>query len=219
MMTEPSLQLFDLAFRNSLWVFLGAFLVILCLIALQTRSQRQRNSEGFPGSDPTESSDSASSLGGLRGQLLLLSAQLQKALLGLLLALVLSGLFWVLSVFTPFAGLHSQSEGPSEEPFPLRLTTLSYERFHEGFSLRGEVWNQTRDPLQGVTARVQVLGSEHELLENVPVPVEPDPLPGRSPGTFQLSYTKNSPFLYGYRVTFESALGTPLLHIKGFEVD
>ena len=111
------------------------------------------------------------------------------------------------------------SEAPPQNPFPLRLTTLSYERFHEGFSLRGEVWNQTQDSLQGVTARVQVLGSENELLENVPVPVEPDPLPGRSPGTFQLNYTKNSPFLHGYRVTFESVLGAPIPHIKGFDVD
>ena len=207
-MTESTLQAIDLALSNALWVFLGTFLLILLLIALQLRAR-----SGETSGEETSDEERTLYRGLLRRRLFSLSEQLQKSFQGLLLSLFLALIAGLFLIFGPATPLRS-----SEETFPLRLTTLTFERFYEGFSLRGEIWNQTQDTLPGISAVVHILGPENEQLEEVVTAVEPDPLPARSPGTFQIRYARNSPFLRGYKVSFTSS-GATLPHIKGFDVE
>ena len=142
---------------------------------------------------------------------------MRSATHALFLSAVMAILFFLFIAFTPLPLVENFATVPREVA-PLRLTALIYERFYEGFSLEGEVWNQTSEPIDNLTAVIKIWGADQETLEEVPLAVEPRPLPGGSAGVFHLRYTKNSPFLYGYEVSFATREGEVIPHIKGFDV-
>jgi hypothetical protein len=127
-------------------------------------------------------------------------------------------LFFAAVSFTPLTFFDNFATAPVLEDAPLRLTALVYERVYEGFSLQGEVWNQGRASLEALQVRVTIWGNDRRTLETLVLPVDPQPLPAGSAGSFSLSYTKNSPFLYGYDVAFVDAHGKSIPHVKGFDV-
>ncbi len=136
----------------------------------------------------------------------------------LLLSALLAAATFLGVSFLPLSFLHNfTSAGPLQE-WPLRLTALVYQRTYEGFSLQGEVWNQTKAPIANAQAVVRVWGNDRQLLDTVTVPLEPNPLPPSQAASFNLTYNKNSPFLYGYEVAFLGPDGKVIPHIKGFDV-
>ncbi len=143
-----------------------------------------------------------------------LKTAFNAALLSSLLAAVvfLGVSFLPLSFFDNFASVRQLQE------WPLRLTALVYQRTYEGFTLQGEVWNQTKRPMENVQAVVRIWGNDRQLLDTVTVPLEPGVLPPSQAASFNLTYNKNSPFLYGYEVAFQGPDGKVIPHIKGFDV-
>ena len=220
-MNEQTLQILDQSLRISLWAFLVIFLVCLTFIALRLKARQEkladyfsrefdeRYQQEFTDTEP-ESPLRAS---------FQLSNRLPMVVQALVLSFLLSLVCFLLIGFTPFSPLSNFANSDLQGSTPLRLTFLSYERFHDGFSLQGEVWNQSQEPIEGLRALVQIFRSEREILDQVPVAVEPDPLSAESAGFFSIQYTEKSPFLYGYQVTFQSSEGVRIPHVKGFEVD
>ncbi len=143
---------------------------------------------------------------------------LRSAAHALLLSGALGVVFFLFISFTPLPFRENFATVPMLEVTPLRLTALTFERFHEGFSLQGEVWNQTTDLIEGLKVIVRVWGSDRQLLEEVELSVTPRPLPAGSAGIFQLRYPRKSPFLYGYDIYFIHPDGEVIPHIKGFDV-
>lgn len=146
------------------------------------------------------------------------SMQARSAALAVFFSTALGAIFFVFVSFTPLPFLENFATARSLEVVPLRLTALIYERFYEGFSLDGEVWNQSKEPMDGLLAVIRIRGAEQDILEEVAVPVTPQPLKAGTPGTFQLRYEKNSPFLYGYQVSFVTPWGVVIPHLTGFDV-
>jgi len=136
----------------------------------------------------------------------------------MVLSALLAGFFFLAVSFLPLPFFDNFASVRTLDESPLRLTALVYERTFEGFSLQGEVWNQTASAIENAQARVNIWGNDRQLLDTVIVPLEPNPLPASQPASFKLTYNKNSPFLYGYEVSFLAADGQPIPHIKGFDV-
>ena len=220
-MNERTLEILDQSLKYSLWAFLFIFLVSLCFIALRLKARKQglvdylrdefekRYQREMVGEDLGEVVDGAVPL----------SNRVRMATKALILSVALAFVCFLLAGFTPLSFFGNFATETTRETGPLRLTLLTYERFFEGFSLEGEVWNQTEEPMTGLKALVSVWKSEQELLDEVSVQVEPDPLPALSAGTFSLRYTENSPFLYGYQVSFENEQNLKVPHVEGFDVE
>lgn len=204
-----------------MWAFLGIFIVCLTFIALRLRARREKLADYFSrefdekyqeemtGTQPTSEPRA----------FLQLSNRLPMAAQALVLSLLLSLICFLVIGFTPFSPLNNFANSDLQRNTPLRLTFLSYERFHDGFSLQGEVWNQSQEPMEGLQALVQIWRSERELLDQVPVAVQPAPLSAETAGSFSIRYTEKSPFLYGYQVSFQSRDGVRIPHVKGFDVE
>ena len=220
-MNEQTLQILDQSLRVSLWAFLVIFIACLTFIALRLRARREelgdyfsrefdeRYQQEISGTEPQSP---------LRPSLYL-SNRLPMAGQALALSLLLSLICFLVIGFTPFSPWSNFANTNIQGNTPLRLTFLSYERFHDGFSLQGEVWNQSQESIEGLRALVQIWRAEGEPLDQVPVVVKPDPLSAESAGTFSMRYTKKSPLLYGYQVTFQSEVGLRIPHIEGFDVE
>ena len=220
-MNEQTLQILDQSLRISLWAFLVIFLVCLTFIALRLKARQEKLADYFSREfderyqqEITDTEPESP----LRASFQL-SNRLPMVVQALVLSFLLSLVCFLLIGFTPFSPLSNFANSDLQGSTPLRLTFLSYERFHDGFSLQGEVWNQSQEPIEGLRALVQIFRSEREILDQVPVAVEPDPLSAESAGFFSIQYTEKSPFLYGYQVTFQSSEGVRIPHVKGFEVD
>jgi hypothetical protein len=144
---------------------------------------------------------------------------LKAALHALVFSALLAGAFFMIVSFTPLSFFENFASARGLDRVPLRLTALIYERSYEGFSLQGEVWNQTDEHMENLQAEIRVWGREQDLLDRLVVPVEPAVLPAGEVATFNLTYEKNSPFLYGYEVSFLAADGaTAIPYVKGFDV-
>jgi len=140
---------------------------------------------------------------------------LQSSLLAILL-----GLFGTLIyLFLPLPFFENFAAGSEWKIVPLRVTAISYDRFYEGFSLEGEVWNQTRDEPLELTARIEVVGNDDKPLDEIEIRVKPSPLEPGKAGTFEIRYTEYSPFIKGYRVAFFSVDGRRIPHLTGFDVE
>ena len=135
-----------------------------------------------------------------------------------ILSLVAAFLGFLVTAFTPFSPFDNFASVRRLDETPLRLTSLIYERSYEGFTVQGEVWNQSSAAVTNIQARLEIWSNDGKPLDQVTTPVEPRELaPGQS-GAFTVEYDKNSPFLYGYEVAFLSADGKVIPHIKGFDV-
>ncbi len=219
-MSNPEvLLILDNSLRMALITFLALFFVFL-LYALWRRRRVPRDlgdlieeeiepqlSEGLLGqSEPRQASPPVA------------RNFLRTALRALILASGLATLSFFVYGFAPLPYLHNFATERSWQTQPLRLTALKFERFHEGFSLEGEVWNQTREPIEGLRAIIKIRDRNRDLLDAVEATVRPQPLgPGRK-GDFQFRYTENSAFLWGYQVEFHDAQDDILPHVEGFDI-
>jgi len=199
-MNPELLTILDSALRFSLWVFLGATLLFLVI----SRSRLLRHAVRTEGSSRVRKFNPAYDQ----------SRVVFRASAG---SLSLAVLVLIVYVFGPLPGLNNLVNNSSWQLTPLRVTAISWDRIYEGFNLEGEVWNQTRENLEGVNAVVSVVGSYDELLDSVVVAVAPDPLGAGESGIFKVSYRKNSPFIKGYRLGFTGMDGNPLEHTIGFD--
>jgi hypothetical protein len=143
---------------------------------------------------------------------------IRSALRAAILSLAAGVLAFLITAFTPIAPFENFASVRQLDETPLRLTSLIYERSYEGFTVQGEVWNQSHALMTDLQARIQIWGNDGKALDQVTTPVLPRELaPGQS-GAFTVEYLKNSPFLYGYEVAFLSADGKVIPHVKGFDV-
>jgi len=144
--------------------------------------------------------------------------RVKTALHAVLFSALLAAFFFLGISFLPLPFLSNFASVRQLDESPLRLTALVYERTYEGFTLQGEAWNQTKAPLDNTQAQVRIWGNERQLLDTLTVPLQPNPLPPSQAGSFSLTYNQNSPFLYGYEVSFLGPDGKAIPHIKGFDV-
>ena len=142
----------------------------------------------------------------------------QSAFRAAILSLIVAAAAFCVLAFTPLSPIVNFASVHDLDETPLRLTALTYERTYEGFSLQGEVWNQSPAALANIQAEIQVWGQEGKQLDRITVFVEPRELAPRQSGAFTVEYSKNSPFLYGYDVSFVSQDGKVIPHVKGFDV-
>ncbi len=220
-MSEQTLQILDQSLKISLWAFLVIFIVCLTFIALRLRARQEKLADYFSrefDEKYQQGFEETATTRPVRASLQL-STRLPMVVQALVVSLLLSLICFVVIGFTPFSPLENFANSDLQSDIPLRLTFLSYERFYDGFSLQGEVWNQSPEPMEGLRALVQIFRSERELLDQVQVAVEPPSLSAESAGSFSLRYSEKSPFLYGYQVTFQSHEGVKIPHVNGFDVD
>lgn len=220
-MNERVLEILDQSLKFSLWAFLLIFLASLYFIALQLKARKpgfsaylreefeKRYEDEIMGVDAGKVADRA----------VLLANRLRMAIQALVISAVLAFMCFLVVAFTPLSWFGNFATEDTRQAARLRLTLLTYERFYDGFSLDGEVWNQSPESMGGLRALISVWKSDRELLDEVSVQVEPDPLPPGSAGVFNLRYTENSPFLYGYQVTFKSGQDLEIPHVQGFDVE
>ena len=219
-MGEQTLYILDQSLIYALWAFMVVFLISLFFIRRQLKARKQGLADYFQEEFEQRLEDNlkGKSLSSETASFVFLSDRIRMATRALVLSALLAIACFVVVGFTPLSLFDNFTNRQVWTTAPLRLTLLNYERFYEGFSVDGEVWNQGEEPLTGIRASIQIWGSERDLLEEVSVPVQPDPFLPRSSGTFSLRYTTNSPFLYGYRVLFVNEEGQHMSHVKGFDV-
>ena len=193
-------RILDNALQFSLWVFLGS----LFLFLLISRARLVRHAVKTRDSAQVEKLNPAYD-------------QSRVAFRSASFSLVLCLLVLAVCLFSPLPGLKNLVNTRSWQLTPLRVTAISWDRIYEGFNLEGEVWNQTDQDMGGLTAVISVVGTYDELLDSLVIPVEPEILGGGEPGTFSVSYKKNSPVIKGYRLGFTDQNGEPVRHISGFD--
>ncbi|GAB4240661.1 MAG: hypothetical protein Kow00109_15840 [Acidobacteriota bacterium] len=210
-MSDPLLDLLDRALTGSLWVFLVVY--VCCLLIGRSRLRRRRvralqaeaaAAREDPGPDSTRVFSRA--------------AEWRLALRALFPALLAGSLFLVGYLLLPLPGVQNLVTARDWSFVPLRVTRLQYDRFYEGFSLEGDVWNQSETPLTDLTCHVEILDPEGKVLATVPAAVDPRILEPGSRGRFAMRYTEASPFLAAYRIHFSDAEGRTLAHVEGFDV-
>ena len=194
------MRILDNALQFSLWVFLGT----LFLLLLISRARLVRHAVKTRDSAQVEKLNPAYD-------------QSRVAFRSASFSLVLCLLVLAVYLFSPFPGLKNLVNTRSWQLTPLRVTAISWDRIYEGFTLEGEVWNQTDEDMRDVNAVISVVGTYDELLDSLVIPVKPEILGAGEPGTFSVSYKKNSPFIKGYRLGFTDQTGEPVRHIAGFD--
>ncbi|MDA2929269.1 hypothetical protein MYX84_04860, partial [Acidobacteria bacterium AH-259-O06] len=217
-MSEQILQILDQSLTYSLWAFLLIFIIILFFIALRLKARKRGLADYFREEFEKrfEREIVGEDLAKPLERYVPLSNRLRMAVHALFISAVLALGCFLVAGFTPISFFDNFATEKRWQTTPLRLTRLNYERFYEGFSLQGQVWNQSEQSIRGLRAIIHIWKFDHELLDQVLAPVQPDPFPSRSAGTFSVRYTENSPFLYGYQVSFERADGLEVPHVKGF---
>lgn len=220
-MNDVTLRILDQSLEYALWGFLICFTATLFFISLQLQKRRKGLAKYYQ--EEFEEPYKKELIGGIAPERLVnyipLSNRLRMAIRALWVASVFAVVCFVLVSFTPTSIIENFTDLGNYELAQLRLTSLSHNRFYEGFSLQGEVWNQSPETISGIRAVIIVWDSNQKLLDTISVPIDGDPLSVKSSGTFTAEYTKFSPFLYGYQVTFESSDGNKISHVEGFDVN
>jgi hypothetical protein len=209
-MNPEILQILDRAAQNSLWVFLVSFVVLLIFARYRLKKRLKKVEDLFRREKRDKPEKPIERLPVNEWHL---------ATRTLMISLFFAGAFFLVYVFTPLPFFDNFAAGDSWRITPLRVTAVAYDRFYQGFSLEGEVWNQTETPLLRLRSVVKVWGTDDKLLDEVVVPVEPAVLTGGTAGTFSLLYEENSPFIKGYQVSFVDQEGQPVPHVTGFDVE
>lgn len=209
-MNSEIVLILDRAFVSSLWIFLVSFAGLLIYARHRLRT-RLKKVEDLLGQDPHEEEKTDARR--------LPVNEWQLAIRTLMISLFLALAFFFVFMFTPLPIFDNFSADDSWKITPLRVTAVTYDRFYEGFSIQGEVWNQTSTPLLQLRTVVSIWGTDDRLLDEVEVPVEPAVLLGGTSGTFNLQYHENSPFIRGYQVSFIGQDGRALQHVMGFDVE
>ncbi len=144
---------------------------------------------------------------------------LRPLLFSIGLSVVLSGLAFLGYAFVPAPFLDNFATAASWKRAPLRITVLEFDRFHEGFSLNGEIWNQGQETLRDIQIAVVVLDHNEEELDQRLVSTAPPDVEVGQTASFEFRYAENSSLIHGYRLSFRSADGTPINHVAGFNVE
>ena len=144
---------------------------------------------------------------------------LRPLLFSIGLSVVLSGLSFLVYAFVPAPFLDNFSTAASWKRDPLRITVLEFDRFHEGFSLNGEIWNQGQETLRDIQIVVVVLDHNEEELDQLLVSTAPPDVEVGKTASFELRYAENSSLIHAYRLSFRSSDGTPINHVAGFNVE
>jgi len=199
-MNQELLTIIDNGLTVSLWVFLGA----LVLFLLVSRSRLVRHAIKEEDSPKVEKLNPAFN-------------QPRIAIRSVSASLALAILVLVIYLFGPIPGINNLVNSRSWQLTPLRVTAISWDRVYEGFTMEGEVWNQTEEDMEGITAVISIVGSYEELLDSLEIPLKPGILKAGEPAAFEVSYMKNSPFIEGYRLGFIDKEGKPLRHTAGFD--
>lgn len=219
-MNAEALQIIDSALRGALLMFLLLFAFFLTYAWFRLRRKRRRLTAYFEedlqrrvreqlGDDAPEPQ---------RQPYLPKVNRWRTALHSMGLAALAAVFGFLLLSFAPLPFVHNFAAQRAWRTVPLRLTALQYERFHEGFSLKGEVWNQTEKPIDGLHAVVTIWDHDRDTLDKKSLDVSPQPLPPGKAGAFSLRYEENSPFLYGYGIEFIDGGGALIPHLEGFNV-
>jgi hypothetical protein len=214
-MSSDLVIIIDQALKYALLGFLLSYLILLLYSRAKLRGQRKKLEDIYM--------EVAEGVPSLRSDRLPFSGALfdqwRISLKALMVSLLCGLAIFIIFLFTPLPLVKNFA---SDNPFriePLRVTALTYDRFYEGFSVKGEVWNQTEDPFDQLQAVIRVIGTDGQPLEEVSIPVEPAPLEPGAVGLFELNYTQNSPFISGYQVSFHEETGRAIPHVLGFDVD
>ncbi|HSR54363.1 MAG TPA: FxLYD domain-containing protein [Acidobacteriota bacterium] len=206
-MTEQAITILDQALWYSLWVFLGVFCLAVAISAYRLRrfklQQRRAAEEAGQSHDPAPLQASSRDL----------AAVYRSILIGAAAALAA----FVLLTVTPLPLMDNFANSEGWRLQPLRLTHLTQKRLSKGFRLKGEVYNQTSDPLQQVVAVVQVYDVHKQVLGEVQGEIDPLPLPPGQAGEFTVTYREEPANLYGYDLVFVGPEGV-IPHMKGFDV-
>jgi hypothetical protein len=199
-MNQELVQILDSALELSLWVFLGSLFLFLLL----SRSRLVKHAVKTKGSTQAQKLNPAYD-------------QSRVVFRATSVSLLLSLLVFAVYLFSPLPGTSNLVTSRSWQITPLRVTAITWDRLYEGFSLEGEVWNQTSRDMEGVTAVISVTGTYDELLDSLVIPVKPETIGAGESSVFKVSYKKNSPFISGYRIGFTDNNGDPVRHITGFD--
>lgn len=211
-MNAELLNILDRALSYSTWVFLGALIVFLFFSSLSLRRRKRKLGDLY---------ESGFENGRRRKIRLPASSRYNQwriSMNSLLLALGSAVLFFVVFVFTPLPFFDNFAASEAWQVTPLRVTAISFDRFYEGFSIEGEVWNQSPDAIPELKAWVKVVGIDDKPLDEVEAPVTPLPLESGKAGVFTLDYEEHSPFIKGFTVSFTDGEGNPIAHVSGFDV-
>ena len=210
-MNERTLDILDQSLTFSLWIFLAFFTVFLLFVNQSLRT-RKRNSLDHQLEKQHKTARQNNTFQFLPNETRIIFQTL-------LLSLGIASLAFILSSFLPITGLENFANLTSRKSVSLRVTSLHHNRSHEGFSLQGEVWNQTQEPMSNLKVIISIWQSDQDLLDTISVPVIPNPVSGGSSGIFKLQYEKYSPLLYGYRLAFENLEGKLISHLEGLDVE
>ncbi|HUG43966.1 MAG TPA: hypothetical protein VMN76_06970 [Acidobacteriota bacterium] len=205
-MIPQSVVILDQALRLSLWTFIAAFLILLLFASWRIRKMRRRMADVLETEAPDSPLPQRFRVNEWR--------TLGKALAA---SGVIAALTFVIACFVPLPSFYNFASGTIWERTPLRVTSMQFERFYEGFSLDVELWNQTGEALPGVEAIVTVRGAGDEVLDRVSAGVNPNPLPAGQPGSFRIRYAEKSPLIRGYQLSFLDQEGEPLPHVTGLD--
>lgn len=209
-MNSEIVQILDRAVVYSLWIFLGSFLALLVYARYRIRRRLKKVEDLFNREEEEKPRKRRNRLP---------INEWQLATRTLLIALFFGFAFLFVFMFTPLPIFENFAAGDTWRITPLRVTAVTYDRFYEGFSMKGEVWNQTESPLLRLQAVISIWGTDDKLLDEVRVPVEPVILPGGTAGTFSVLYEKYSPFIKGYQVSFADQEDRAVPHVTGFDVE
>ncbi|UCF37866.1 MAG: hypothetical protein JSU96_03080 [Acidobacteriota bacterium] len=208
-MNPEVLKILDRALEYSLWVFLVSFVLILTYGSIRLRTRKRRIGDLYEESIPDERSGSLTA-----GKVKI--NQWPVVFKSLLLSLTCSLAFFLIFIFTPLPIFQNFAASDAWQVTPLRVSSVDFERFFEGFSLNAEVWNQTTVPQQ-VRVRVTVIGADDKPLDDLDVEPSPNPIEPGTSSTFEVRYTENSPFIKGYKLTFFGPDDQRIPHVVGFD--
>jgi hypothetical protein len=211
-MNPQVLDILDSALRYSLWLFLLCYLILLAIGWSRLRRRKRQIGDLFETMGTPEEEGQWSKKTSLLNEW-------PVVFNGLVVSLLLGIIFFVVYCFVPLPFTENLVNSSNWQVVPLRVTALQFDRFYEGFSLAGDVWNQTQSPIPGLEADIQVVGDDEETIGEIRVPVKPAQLPPGQSGTFELRYTEKSPLIRGYRVSFVDSEGKEIPHITGFDAD
>ena len=144
---------------------------------------------------------------------------LRPLLYSIALSVVLGGLSFLFYAFVPAPFLDNFTTAEKWKRAPLRVTVLDLDRFHDGFSLNGEIWNQSGETLDDIQIVVSVLDHNEEQLDELLVSPAPAHLEAGQTASFEVRYAENSTLIHGYLLSFRGSDGTRINHVAGFNVE
>ena len=221
-MVHPVVRIADLPLQIALWVYILTFLISLLLMKVFLRSPKHSLDDYFKDEFDRyyqEKIQNPSLLVQSRRRPVKPSYNEHKIVFQLtLLSCLLALMSFLVVSFVPLPYISNWTRSDPLEVAPLRITSLSYDRFYNGFSLKGDIWNQGQTPMVDLSARVKVWGKHEQLLEEILVKIKPRILQPDSSGHFRLKYSKDSPsLLFGYEIEFVNTDGEETAHIRGFD--